>query len=239
MAKSEPYNLKPDRVLGNHYRIIENLGGGYEGEVYKVEELSTGIIRALKLFYKHAGMPKKPHVEYAKKLYRLRHCPVVIQYHHHDIIQLRHEPVDYLISDFVEGEVLSEYINRHSQKRIPPFDALHLFYALIKGVEHIHFIGEYHGDIHSDNIIVKRRGLSFDVNLIDLRHLGKPTKTQIQQDVFDLIDVFYEIIGGAKYYKKMPRHIKKIILGRKTSLIEKQFKTAGHLRLFIENFAWD
>lgn len=238
MSTEENFDLVPGKLLGRNYKVLEFLGKGWEGEVYKVEEKATGIVRAIKMFYKHRA-EGLPHIVYAKRLYQLKTCPIVIQYHHHDSAIIKKKPVDFLVSDFVDGEVLSQYIKKQPQKRLPPFEALHLFYALVHGIEQIHFIGEYHGDIHSDNIIVKRKGLGYDVHLIDLLHLGKSNKSRIQDDVFDLASILFEMIGGSKFYNKMPTHIKKIICGRKIHLIEKEFKNAGHLRLFIENFSWD
>lgn len=238
VSRIHDFELKSGRKLGRNYRILDVLGKGWEGEVYKVEEQSTGIIRAAKIFYKHRYKKDLPHVSYAKRLYSLRNCPIVIKYHHQDIVKIKNQKIDFLVSDFVDGVVLSEFINKHPQKRLLPFEALHLLYALVQGIEQIHFLGEYHGDIHSDNIIVNRRGLGFDVYLIDLLHLGKANKIRIQHDVIDLINVFYEIIGGNKFYQKMPQQIKEIIMGRKHSLIEKKFKEAGHLRIFIENMEW-
>ncbi len=232
------FNLPPGKILGQQYRVLEFLGHGWEGEVYKVEERSTGIIRAAKLFYEHRYNNQLPHLLYAKKLYKLRSCPIVIQYHYHGRTTIQRKTMDFLVSDFVEGQLLSQYIANSSGKRLRPFEALHLFYALVQGVEHIHFLGEYHGDIHSDNIIIKRKGLGFEIQLIDFLHLGKSSKAKIQQDVYDLVNVFYEMLGGQKHYHKMSANIRQVILGRKHSLIAKKFKIAGHLRLYLENLAW-
>lgn len=218
--------------------MISYLGNGWEGEVYKVEECQTGIIRAAKLFYKHCYKISKPHIFYARKLNKLKSCPIIIQYHNQDIVIVRKEKVDFLISEYVSGEVLSKYLAKQRQKRINPFEALHLFYALVQGVEQIHFQGEYHGDLHTDNIMVKRKGLNFEVKLIDFLHLGRPTKQKIQEDVYDLIGVLYEMLGGQKYYKSLPDNIKGLILGRKKKLIAKKFKMAGHLRIYLENLTW-
>lgn len=238
------YDLQPGTLLGRHYRVKAFLGCGWEGEVYKIEERNTGIIRAAKLFYNKRNQRNRPQqapqIAYAKKLYKLRSCPIVIRYHHQDILTTDdNEQLSFLVSDFVDGQILSKHVAQQKSKRLIPFEALHLFYALVKGVEAIHAIKEYHGDIHSDNIIVKRKGLNYEVHLIDFLHLGRPTKQQIQQDVYDLIDVFHEIIGGQRYYSKMPGHIKKIILGRKASLISQQFKTAQDLRQHLENLLWE
>lgn len=233
------YQLEKGRRLGRNYQVLEFLGQGWEGEVYKVEEIQTGIIRAAKLFYKHPLHPKRPHVVYAKKLYNLKSCPIVIQYHNHDIAIIKSEPINFLISEFVDGIVLSSYVEAQPQKRLMPFEALHLLYALAQGIEQIHCLGEYHGDIHSDNIILVRRGIGFEVKLIDLMHLGKSSRVKIQTDVYDLISVFYEMLGGQKYYAKQHANIKQIIYGRKKSLIRNYFKEAGHLRIHLENLIWD
>lgn len=238
MRSNEPFRFRPGKKLGRHYRVVDFLGDGWEGEVYKVEETSTNIIRAAKLFYKHRYVKKQsPLVHYAKKLHRLRTCPIVMQYHHQDSCKQKNESLDFLVSDFIDGEVLSKYLSRQPQKRLAPFEALHLFYALIKGVEQIHALGEYHGDIHLENIIVRKMGLQFEVHLIDLLHLGKPNKKQMQHDICDLIEVFYEIIGGAKHYRTMPKIIKKIILGKRYALIEKKFKSAEQLRVYLESLS--
>ncbi len=134
--------------------------------------------------------------------------------------------------------MLSSYLERQRKKRLPPFEALHLLYALAIGVEQIHFLGEYHGDIHSDNIMVKRRGLGFDVRLIDFLDLGRSTKDKIQDDVYLLIQLLYEMIGGTNGYRRAGEEIKRIILGRKRNLISRRFKMAGHLRLALENIDW-
>ena len=236
MTKNILYDLAEGGRLGKHYTILDFLGDGYEGEVYKVAEKTTEIVRAAKLFYKKNQLQKLPHVTYAKRLHQLRTCPIVIQYHHQDQIKIKGVDVDFLVSDFIEGDVLSTYIASHPQKRLQPFEALHLFYAIVKGVEQIHSLNEYHGDIHSDNIIVKRKGLKYSVHLIDLLHLGKSTKARIQEDVYDLVQMLHEIIGGTRYYQKMPKHIKNIIMGRKRQLIMQKFKTAQDLRVFLENY---
>src|SRR3989338_8534026 len=123
---SAQYLLSCGRKLGRNYKIIDFIGYGWEGEVYAVEEIETGVIRAAKLFYKHQYTSKAlPHVEYARKLHRLQACSIVLQYHHQDTITIKGERIDFLISDFVDGEPLSKFIENQKCKRINPFEALH------------------------------------------------------------------------------------------------------------------
>lgn len=231
------FQLAKGRIIGQHYKILEYLGGGWEGEVYKVEECDTKIFRAAKLFYQKRGGNKQPHVVYAKKLFNLRHCPVIIQYHTYSKTIVKKQSVDFLISDFIEGDTLPNFLKKQKGGRLDYFEALHLFYSLVHGVEQIHYHGEYHGDIHPGNIFVKRAGLGFEVKLIDLIHLGRPTKNKIQDDVVHLLRVFYEIIGGAKYYRNCHKTMKEMVCGRRSDLIKAKFIDAGSVRLYLENLS--
>ena len=232
------YNLRPGLTLGRNYFVVEFLGSGWEGEVYKVEERRTGIIRAAKIFFKRHRPSESQLRKYAQKIYRLRNCPVITQYIHRDIARIGKEQADILVSDFVAGEKLSKFLAHQARKKLNFFEALHLLYALAAGVEQIHYLGEYHGDIHTDNILVKRKGLGFAVYLIDFFDLGRSSKEKIQYDVYDLISVLYELIGGAKGYSQANHQIRQIIMGRKHSLLSRKFKNAGQLRLALDNMEW-
>lgn len=234
----ESFNLQPGRVLVGKYEVTGFLGVGWEGEVYKLREIDTGIDLAGKLFFPHRNVRGKALRIYARKLHKLRHCPILIQYHTSDSCRLRGQNVQFLVSEYVEGELLSQFLARQPGKRISMFDGLHLLHALAKGMEIIHNTKEYHGDLHADNIIIRRHGISFDIKLLDLYHYGPPQATDIHDDVCDLVRIFYDAIGGKARYSRQPPEVKAICRGLKRSLILKQFRTAGQLRYFLETLNW-
>ena len=242
MAKSheiESFGFGIGRTLAGKYEVVGVLGAGWEGEVYRVRERYTDIERTAKFFFPQRNKGDKALLFYARKLHKLRHCPVVIQYHTQERMTFKGRPVSFLVSEFVEGMILTEFLRRQPRKRLAPFTALHLLYGLARGIESIHAMGEYHGDLHSDNIIVQRFGLSFDLKLLDLFHWGVPSKANIQEDVCDMIRIFYDVLGGAKHYANQPREIKAIICGLKRSLIRQRFRTAGDLRNHLETMEFD
>jgi hypothetical protein len=235
----EEFDFQPGRVLAGKYEVLSRLGAGWEGEVFKVREINMGIVRAAKFFYPHRNPRDRNANFYAKKLHKLRVCDVLIQYHTHETIRFKGTPVTFLVSDYVEGELLCELLKRQQGKRLTVFEGLHLLHSLVAGIECIHLLGDYHGDIHDENIIVNRYGLGFEVKLVDLFHWGAPKASNIHQDVCDLIRVFYDVIGGAKRYARHPPVVKEICCGLKRTLILQKFRTAGQLREHLETVEWD
>lgn len=233
------FDFQPGRVLAKKYEVIATLGSGWEGEVYLVREVNTGIERTAKLFFPERNVKDRSAKRYATKLHRLRHCPILIQYHSRDVLRFRGMDVSVLISEYVEGELLTEFLKRQPGRRLAPFQAVHLLHALARGMETVHTEGEYHGDLHGDNIIVQRHGLGFELKLIDMFHWTAPKKESIRDDVVDMVRVFYDALGGPRHYARQPKPVKEICRGMKRSLINERFRTAGRLRAYLERMSWD
>jgi tRNA A-37 threonylcarbamoyl transferase component Bud32 len=161
-----------------------------------------------------------------------------MQYHHQEIATIRRRKVVVVISELVEGEKLSEFLGRQPGKRLSCFEALHVLYALAKGISPIHARGEYHGDIHDDNIMIRRQGINFEVKLLDFFDLGRPGRDKIHKDVLNLIQVFHTLVGGREHYARQPKVVKDIIRGLKDSLILQRFGSAGDIQRHLENLAW-
>lgn len=233
------YNFQPGDVLADKYKIVGLIGKGWEGEVYMMRENSTGVECTAKVFFPQRNEKGKASNFCARKLHKLRHCDILIRYHTHETIEFDGNPVIFLVSEYVDGELLSEFQKKQPGKKLAPFEALHLLKGVACGVEQIHAMGEYHGDIHSDNILIQRHGLDFKLKLIDPFHWGKPSADNILDDVCSMIALFYELTGGQRHYAKQPPEVKQICCGLKRSLIAKKFRTAGKLRQFLENLEWE
>ena len=233
-TKIDAFQLAPGRLLAGKYRIISQLGSGWEGEVYKITEVRTGIERTAKLFYPHRNPGNRTLKRYATKLHKLRKCPILIQYHTEDVLRYRGASVSFLVSEYIGGEVLAEFLAKRPGKRLNTYEGLHLLYALVKGVECIHRLNEYHGDLHLQNVIITRFGLEFDVKILDLFHWDSPKRENRQDDICDLVRILYDSIGGARFYSRHPGAIKYICSGLRRSLILKKFRTASQLRKHLE-----
>ena len=238
-ADIDSFDFQPGRIIARKYMIDRFLGSGWEAEVYLIRELSTDIEHTAKFFFPQRNIKDKSLKFYARKLHALRKCPIVIQYSTQESIVFRKTPISFLVSEYVEGELLTEYLKRQPGKRLHPFQALHLLYALAKGIDCIHSVGEYHGDLHTDNIIVQNVGLKYNLKLIDMFQWQDTKGANIKSDVMDLIRIFYDALGGQKQYSKQPPEIKAICCGLKHSIALKKFNSAGKLCRYIENMQWD
>jgi serine/threonine protein kinase len=227
------------RILARKYEVLAKLGQGWEGEVYKIREVGTNIERAAKVFLPHRNLKNRTAREFARKLYALRECPMIIQYYTQETIMFRGEPVTALISEYVEGELLSDYTARAPGKRLHVFQAVHLLHALASGIESIHALGEYHGDIHDDNIIVRRVGLSYELKLLDPFYLGRVSQRETRnEDILSLIRVFYDCLGGRVHYHRLPAEVKAVCCGLKRTLILRKFRDISALRRHLETIVW-
>ncbi len=237
--KVSSFDFSPGRILLKKYEVVSKIGEGWEGEVYLLREINTGIERAAKFFFPQRNLRNRSLKYYAKKLHKLRHCPIVIQYHTQETIQYRGISVTFLVSEFVEGERLKDFIQRQSGRRLQVFPALHLLHTMAAGMEHIHSLGEYHGDLHLENVMVRRYGLGFDLKIIDMYQWAHPKPQNIRDDICDMIRIFYDILGGSRTYASHPFEVKAICCGLKKSLILKKFRTAAELKEHLETLEWD
>jgi len=232
------FSLEAGTIVSDKYKIINLLGQGWEGEVYLIRELSTGIERTAKFFYPNRNIKDKNLRSYARKLHQLRSCPIVIHYHTQDVVNIHGHMISFLISEYVEGELLSAFLARQPGSRLGPFAATHLLYALAQGMSCVHGLGEYHGDLHTDNIIVQRFGMIFELKLLDMFYRGATRKEYMQDDLVELIQVYREALGGAKYYSRQPDAVKYICCGLRRSLILKKFRSVRHLCHHLETLHW-
>src|SRR3954470_23271275 len=109
-SKVKRFDFPLGKVVAGKYVVERPLGSGWEGEVYAIIERTTGIRRAAKFYYPHRDPTGKAAIAYARKLDALRHCPILMQYHHQEITQFKRKKVIVVISELVEGQKLSEFL---------------------------------------------------------------------------------------------------------------------------------
>jgi serine/threonine protein kinase/tetratricopeptide (TPR) repeat protein len=149
------------RMIGqtiSHYRIVEKLGGGGMGVVYKAEDLKLGRAVALKFLAKELARD-------AQSLERFRHEARSASALNHPNIVTLHEIVDseagsFLVMEWVQGETLRKIMQRGLDLSMLAQYGIQAAQALRAA----HEAGIIHRDIKPENIMVRPDGY---VKLVD------------------------------------------------------------------------
>jgi len=231
--------LLPGRKIGSQYVVDAMIGLGSEGAVYRIIDQETGIHRAAKVFSADGLNRPRDTAPHARKLNHLRHCAIVLQYLHRETITVSRQKLNVLISELCDGVPLQSFIEQHPGRRLSPYMALHIMGVLCRGLVQVHAAGEYHADVHTENILIQPRGIHFDLRLIDFYEWGRNSAAKQRQDIIDSASVLYDMIGGARHYAKSPAPVKYICCGRQHRRILDRYPTMLALAAYLDGFAWE
>ncbi len=204
------------------YEILDKLGQGAMGIVYKAMDPNIGRIVALKTISQSATLPEAQKKEYAARFFREAKAAGSLQ--HPNIVTIydmdEDEGTPYIAMEYVEGKSLSKMIEE--QGRIPWNDAVAIIKATAEGLMYAHEKGIVHRDIKPDNILIDRNGrpVVTDFGIAHLQEssltrtgevLGTPFfmspeqilegKLDARSDLFSLGVVFYLMLTGHRPFR--------------------------------------
>jgi len=196
------------------YEILEKLGQGGMGTVYKARQSATGRIVALKILHLAESMSDRSRTRFlqeARAMARLRHRNIVSAY---EVDEARGSP--YIAMELIEGRSLSDLV-----KKSPPPErkAAAWLLKIASAVQHAHEAGIIHRDLKPGNIIIDRHdepmvmdfGLAKDLvadteltmtgDLVGTPAYMSPEQVQgrpidARADVFALGAIMYTVLTG-------------------------------------------
>ncbi|HEX6108288.1 MAG TPA: protein kinase [Ktedonobacteraceae bacterium] len=144
------------------YELLERLGQGGMGEVWKARD--TQLRRFVAIKFLHANLQSDPdfvtHFMREAQFIASLHHPNIIQIHDFQLTDARGSgTAAYMVMDYVEGGTLANYISGTSRKgRFPgATDNVYLFTAVSLALDYAHQQGMIHRDIKPANILLDKR----------------------------------------------------------------------------------
>ena len=164
-----------DSLIAGKFKIIDEVGSGGMGIVYKAEDLKLKRFVALKFLPPHlisAPDLKERFLIEAQAAAALSHPNICVI---HEVGESEERP--YIAMEYVEGETLRDRIRRGALKTD---EALNIAVQVVAGLDEAHRKGVIHRDIKSANIMVTAKGQAkvMDFGLAKLRGGSSLTKSQ-------------------------------------------------------------
>jgi Tol biopolymer transport system component/predicted Ser/Thr protein kinase len=159
-------------TLGN-YRVLEKLGSGGMGDVYKARDTRLDRLVAIKVLRNDLvanASRKQRFIQEAKSASALNHANIVAIY---DIFQSG--GVDCLVMEYIAGKTLHELIPRQG---MPVPEVLRIAAQVAEGLHKAHSAGIVHRDLKPSNVMVPSDG---PVKIVDFG-LAKLTDSEISED---------------------------------------------------------
>jgi len=206
--------LDTGSTFAGRYQVVEEMGRGGMGRVYKVVDTKLKEELALKIIHPEIAAEEKIIKRFGNELKMARtisHKNVCRMYHFEE-----DEGIHYLTMEFIRGESLKDMIGMVGQ--LSPGQALSVVKQVCEGLVEAHKLGVVHRDLKPSNIMIDRDG---NVRIMDFgiarslkskgitrtgTMIGTPEymspeqveglETDQRSDLYSLGVILYEMVAG-------------------------------------------
>ncbi|HEY9069015.1 MAG TPA: protein kinase, partial [Candidatus Ozemobacteraceae bacterium] len=167
--------IKPDQIVGRHYRIIAQLGVGGMGQVYKAQDINLGREVAIKFLLDADSNEeiRQRFINEGRILATISHRAVISVYAS-DVDEALNVP--FLVMEFVDGKPIDRFRDPYLANQTLLIEH---FVELLEGIDACHQKGIIHRDIKPANILVNRDGQLKILDFGIAKTAKKQTKTGV------------------------------------------------------------
>ncbi len=206
--------LTTGSTFAGRYQIIEELGKGGMGKVYKAHDTEIKEKVALKLLKPEIAADEKTIERFRNEIRLARkivHKNVGRMYH-----LAKHEGSHYIVMEYVSGEDLKSFIRRARQ--LTAGTAISIAKQVCEGLAEAHKLGTVHRDLKPQNIMIdkdgnarimdfgiarslKKKGITGSGIMIGTPEYMSPEQVEVKDvdqrsDIYSLGVILYEMVTG-------------------------------------------
>src|SRR5438094_3177973 len=211
--------LQPGSVLGGRYEILQLLGEGGMGAVYKARDRELDRVVALKVIRPELANQQEVLRRFKQELILAR------QVTHKNVIRIfdlgEADGIKFISMDYIEGEDLRSLLRQKG--RLSPEEATSIVMQVCQALEAAHAEGVVHRDLKPQNIMLDSSGratvmdfgIARSMELTGMTQTGallgtpdymspeqaKGQEADARSDVFTLGIIFYELLTGKTPYR--------------------------------------
>jgi tetratricopeptide (TPR) repeat protein/predicted Ser/Thr protein kinase len=211
--------LQPGAVLGQRYEILQILGEGGMGAVYKARDRELNRMVALKVIRPELAGSQAIIDRFKQELL------LATQVTHKNVIRIydlsEAEGMKFITMEFVDGEDLRSIMQQ--KQKLSPVEAVEIMLQVCRALEAAHSVGIIHRDLKPQNIMRDKAGRILVMDFGLARTLEGDGMTQTgaligtmdymspeqalgkdldqRSDLFTLGLIFYELLTGKMPYK--------------------------------------
>jgi serine/threonine protein kinase len=141
------------RLLDGKYQIIDRLGVGGMGEIFKVRHIHLNELRVIKIMRPNVAADDQGlqrFLQEARTSTMIKHKNLAMLY---DFAQLEDSSY-YMVWEFIDGTNIQRWIGQSGA--FPPRLTIEIAVQALSGLDHLHSMGLIHRDISPENIMLSQ-----------------------------------------------------------------------------------
>lgn len=154
--------LQPGMIVGGKYRLVERIGEGGMGFVWRAEHAALGRPFAIKFVLSNQSAEAESRF--------FREAKIAAQIRHRHVVAITdfgtsEEGAPYLVMELLDGESLLDRISRPPAISVP--ELVELAAGALSGLEAVHAAGIVHRDIKPGNVFLVHEGDDVVAKILD------------------------------------------------------------------------
>lgn len=164
-------------VLADRYEIVDEIGHGALGIVYRARHLVMDKTVAVKVLFEQLDQDENNFLRFqreAQAASSMSHPNIVTVYD----FGISQNNTPFLVMDYIEGENVKEVLRKHG--RLPVDRSVKIFLQMCSALEHAHAKGILHRDIKPENVVLVKTSWNPEfVKLVDFgiaKYVNEPSR---------------------------------------------------------------